>query len=511
MSFTTFAAIDVGSNELAMKIFQLSKKNGITELEFVRHTIELGSETYTHGKLSYSVIDELCAILGKFAKKMKEYQVVDYIAYATSGLREASNQILVLDQIKLRTGLIVTILSNSEQRFLCYKALSFVEPAYQSLIEKGTAIIDVGAGSIQISLFNHNALIVTQNIKLGSLRIRELLANIEKQSINYMHLLSEYIENDLSTFEQLFLSSRKIKHIIGFGDQIMDLVRLSKKLSFSKAIPADQFSSFYHSLTKKTLLQLSMELGVSKEQASLLLPTAMIYQKMMEKTNASELYFTNLTLCDGIVSEFAIKNDNTISKHNFEEDILEASRTISKRYHCDTSHSGNVETLALQVFDNFRKLHGLGKRERLYLQIAIILHGCGKFINMNEANLHSYHIIMSTEIIGLSHKERELIANLVLYTTSTFPNYDSVSHRLEKDSYLVLAKLSAIFRLANSLDKSHKQKFSEIRVQMKDHILQITTNSLEDIKLEQDLFNKKADFFEEVYGIRPKLKHKRSI
>ena len=118
---------------------------------------------------------------------------------------------------------------------------------------------------------------------------------------------------------------------------------------------------------------------------------------------------------------------------------------------------------------------------------------------------------MSTEIIGLSHLERELIANLVRYTTTNFPRYSRIIDGLDKDTYITLAKLTAILRLANSLDKSHRQKFKNIQVQIKENSLYIITNTLDDITLEKGLFIKKADFFEEVYGIRPILKQKRSI
>ena len=43
------------------------------------------------------------------------------------------------------------------------------------MIEKGTAVIDVDGGSIQISLFDKDALVTTQNIRMGNLRIRERL------------------------------------------------------------------------------------------------------------------------------------------------------------------------------------------------------------------------------------------------------------------------------------------------------------------------------------------------
>ena len=140
-----------------------------------------------------------------------------------------------------------------------------------------------------------------------------------------------------------------------------------------------------------------------------------------------------------------------------------------------------MEQLALTIFDKLKNVHGLGRRERLLLQIAVLLHDCGKYINMSRSSECSYNIIMATEMIGLSHLERELVA-----------------------------KLTAILRVANALDRSHRQKIREIKVTLKDnHTMQILVDTTEDLTLEQALFGEKAEFFEEVYSIRPVLKAKR--
>ena len=46
MAMTTFAAIDIGSYEVSIKIFELSKKMGLRELNHVRFRLELGKEAY---------------------------------------------------------------------------------------------------------------------------------------------------------------------------------------------------------------------------------------------------------------------------------------------------------------------------------------------------------------------------------------------------------------------------------------------------------------------------------
>ncbi|WP_455714540.1 Ppx/GppA phosphatase family protein [Anaerosporobacter sp.] len=520
MPNNTFAAIDIGSSEVSMKIFEVSKKYGIKELDHVRHTIELGSQAYTNGKISHTVVNELCHVLQGFTKKMKEYQVEDYTACATSALREALNNLLILDQIKLTSKLKVSILSNSEQRFLLYKAVALKEPCFNQIIEHGTAIVDVGAGSIQISLFNKGSLITTQNIKLGSLRIREILSTMENQTTNFNNLLEEYIAGDLQTFKDFFLTDFNLRNIIAVGDNINDLLRYRKYIERTTcqtfhsnpkgAMDRSAYHSLYTKLLSMNLSQISNSLQISKEEASLLVPTAMIYYKMFEQTKATTLWSPCVSLTDGLVVDYAEKKQKVKLTHDFTLDILNAARNIARRYHCNQSHTKNVEYLALTLFDNLTKLHGLNNRDRLLLQIAVILHNCGEYINLNSGALNSYHIILSTEIIGLSHTERELLAYLVRFNIGNYPKYEDLNNTFNKDTYIKISKLSAIFRIADAMDKSHKQKFSNISVTYKNRQLNITGTTLEDTTLERGLFEKKAEFFEDVFGIRPQLKQRRS-
>ena len=76
MAYKTFAAIDVGSYELAMKVFEISSKNGIREIDYVRHRIELGTDSYLKGKLTNERMDELCRILREYTEIMKSKTVV---------------------------------------------------------------------------------------------------------------------------------------------------------------------------------------------------------------------------------------------------------------------------------------------------------------------------------------------------------------------------------------------------------------------------------------------------
>ena len=220
---------------------------------------------------------------------------------------------------------------------------------------------------------------------------------------------------------------------------------------------------------------------------------------------AEALWAPGVSLLDGIAYDYAEKKKFIRSVHNFENDILVTSKNIAKRYSSSKSHIQGTMNLCLNIFDSMKKVHGMGKRERLLIQIAALLHDCGKYISMGNVSECSYQIIMSTEIIGLSSLERKMIAYAVRYNTTAFVYYDEIQMLgagIDRESYIKIAKMTAILRLANAMDRSHCQKVKGIKTVLKDRELQMVMDSSQDISLELGLLQDKVAFFEEVFGIR---------
>ena len=154
------------------------------------------------------------------------------------------------------------------------------------------------------------------------------------------------------------------------------------------------------------------------------------------------------------------------------------------------------------MFDAMKKHHGLAPRDQLLLRIAAVLYGCGKYISMRNFGYCSYEIIMATEIIGLSHAEREVVAKVVRYYAEPF-DYDKAAIRS--------AKLTAMLRLAVALDASYKQKLTGCRMMVRGDELVISTSYEGDLSLENMMIQTCAPFFEEIFGITPVLKQKRRV
>ncbi len=507
MAVKTFAAIDVGSYELSMKIFEVSKARGIHEIDHIRHSIDMGTETYITGKLGYERAEELCRILGEFRDIMKSYQVETYKAYGTSAIREMKNKAILLDQVEQRTGIKIDVLSNSEQRFLDYKSIAFQGEEFLKIIENPTAIVDIGGGSIQISLFDKDILVSTQNMKLGVLRLRERLQHLEASFGKYESLVEEMVESQMDVYKKLYLKERQIKNIIVVDDYISALVR---NRGNGNQFADEKVMERYAGLTKtKSLSEIAKMFRMPEEDMPLLYISMVLLRSIMNSMGAELIWAPGVTLCDGIAYEYGEKNKIVAADHDFEKDIIACAQNVSKRYRGNRKRGETLEQIALNIFDSTRKIHGLEKRERLLLQLSTILHDCGKYISMVNLGECSYSIIIATEIIGLSHLEREIVANVVKYNHLEFDYYEAMnSNTMDKESYLNIAKLTAILRLANGLDRSHKEKFKNIKITLKEEKLLITVDTQEDITLEKGLFDARADFFEEVYNIRPVIRRK---
>ena len=346
--------------------------------------------------------------------------------------------------------------------------------------------MEVGSTSTQISIFENGVLIATNNIRLGSIRISELIYELSEDSSHLDALIDELLLNDLQTYNRLYFKEQKVENVIVIGEVLSSDVRKNAPDYKNKVYDVAEFLA----MPGKT-------------------PCLKIYKKIVQNFKAKSVLISDVDMCDAIAADYALANKKIKVAHNFEEDILEEARTICKRFSGNMKHIELLREHTGAIFDATKKYHGLNSRDKLLLSIAAILHDCGKYISMRYAADCSYNIIKTTEIIGLSHKEREIVANVVRYNTAELESNRVLG--FNEDDYLKIVKLVAILRVGNAMDRSHKQKYKNHKIEIKNNELIITANTNDDITLEIGLFKDKADFFEEVYGIRPILRKKKGM
>jgi exopolyphosphatase/guanosine-5'-triphosphate,3'-diphosphate pyrophosphatase len=505
------AAIDVGSHEIRLYIAETANQAAPVVVETVRRTLPIGTDTYMTGSISPELVHECVDILTGFAAKIREYKIHDVVAVATSAFREAANCYPVLDQINRETGISIRVLSNAEEKYYHTLALAELLPNFTELIRQGTLIVDIGSGSVQATAYDKGDFIFSQNMLLGSLRLRELLADLQRLTSDYAALLEEYISSDLENYRMLEPKNMSYENLIVLCGDLAYLKRMAASLLTTSGgdrtfMTHQSFELVYQRLLSDQPRGLTIDYDIPAENATLLLPTAMIMRKFLQFTGAKGFYVPSASLCDGLLTELSAKQHGYEPIYDQSRDLLSACRQIANRFRTDRKHTDWVEKATLAIFDDTMKLHRLGERHRLLLQLAAILHDCGKYINMSQHSVRSYNIIMSIELIGLSHQEREVVAFTARFHSEAKIDEDLQGHRLTEEEKLLIAKLSAILRLADALDTGHKQKIADLELQIDDDYLTLTVSTAKDIMLEQWSVERKGRLFKDVYGLTPRVR-----
>ena len=86
-----------------------------------------------------------------------------------------------------------------------------------------------------------------------------------------------------------------------------------------------------------------------------------------------------------------------------------------------SEHAQQVARLALSIFDQTRSVHGLGDREREWLEYAALLHDIGVHISYDRHHRHSYYLIKNGDLRGFEPQEIEVIALVARYHRQATP------------------------------------------------------------------------------------------
>ncbi|WP_407355847.1 Ppx/GppA phosphatase family protein [Methanolobus sp. WCC5] len=282
-----FAAIDVGSNAVRLLLSRVDSE-GIEpiyeKISFMRMPIRLGEDAFVHNNISQEKISRLVDTMTGFRYLMDAYEPIDYMACATSAMREADNRNEIISMVKERSGIDLNVISGRKEAKIIYsnrieKVLGSSDSTYLH--------IDVGGGSTELILFREKEVFAYRSFNIGTIRMLEGIVT----------------KDDWKEMKE-WVKSVTRKHMpdyaIGSGGNISKLFRMAGKKEGALISDTD-IKDLNTYLKGFTLEQRITKLGLRPDRADVIVPASRIYYSVMKWGNINTMHVPQLGLADGII------------------------------------------------------------------------------------------------------------------------------------------------------------------------------------------------------------------
>jgi exopolyphosphatase/guanosine-5'-triphosphate,3'-diphosphate pyrophosphatase len=164
----TFAAVDIGSNSVRLKIARL-QHGRLRELHEDREVTRLGEGVFRSGFLTPESMAETVKVLRRFHRTTQQVVTDSVRVVATSALRDARNSQAFLEWVRSATGWKVEIISGVEEARLIHLGL-----VSGSRIDAApTLMIDLGGGSCELTISQAGHIRGAVSLPLGAVRLTD--------------------------------------------------------------------------------------------------------------------------------------------------------------------------------------------------------------------------------------------------------------------------------------------------------------------------------------------------
>ena len=497
------AVLDIGTNSIHMVLAEVQPDYSYKILDRFKDMTRLGDGVFTSRRLSDQAMMrglEVIRTLVNLARN-KGYEQIEGVA--TSAVREARNGGEFLDHVMQQTGLTVRVITGAEEARLIFLGVQ----NSVALPESPTLVIDIGGGSVEVIVGNREAIFQARSLKLGAIRLKDLYLSKTPPSKAMLRDLeaavTAQLKNALGSYK-----TKRVEQIIatsGMAGNLAEVIHLQRtgrplpQLNLAR-VSAKDIAAVEKRLAGASLKTRLAMPGLDPKRVDTLLPAATVFRILLELLQKTELTLCDKAIREGIIYDFIQRHHDRIQAERDIPDVRKRNiLALAHRCHVSETHALHVAGLALRLFDQTKALHGLGQREREWLESAAILHDIGYMINSRQHHKHAYYLIKNSDLSGFTAEEIDLIANIARYHRRSVPTrkHDEFTV-LPEGSQRVINVLSALLRIADGLDRSQFSVVQNIDVKLGKTVV-ITAQVSGDAELEIWAARGRSDLFEKVF------------
>ena len=462
------AFLDIGTNSIRLLVVRLNPNHSYTVLTQQKQQVRLGDGEFEDEVILPEAMDRAVTVCKRLAEMARAFNTDEFVAVATSAVREAGNQNDLLHLLRMEAQIDVRVISGREEARLIYLGVA----GASTLGDKRAFFIDIGGGSTEVSVGGEKNYQYLESFKLGAIRLSNLYFPRDLTGPVSQELFAKVRAHVGNAIVHSLAEIRKEapELAIGSSGSVMNLAEVARKAIHQSQAPATSLS--YRDLVKVIDLLCSLPLeqrkkipGINPERADIIIAGAVILETFMKELSLDTIAVSGRGLQDGLLVDYLSRMDEfpllgELSPRQWS--ILQLGRSCG----INEAHARTVASLVLQLFDSSRELglHTLGDHERELLEYATFLHDVGSFISYNNHHAHSYYIIRNSELLGFDQGEVAFMANLARFHRKKAPKKkDPGILELDPQQRSMLMVLSAFLRLGESLDRSHAALVRHVR------------------------------------------------
>ena len=460
------AAIDIGTNSIHMIVVQVRPDLSFEIIDREKDMVRLGAGGLDGRSLTPTAIASALQTLAKFRRLADSHKVDEIVAAATSATREAENGGDFIAEVDRLTGIRIRVITGTEEARLIHLAAGYGVDIGAST----GVVIDIGGGSVEVTLGNATHLTLGKSFKAGVIRLTERFVKSDPLSDRDERRLVKHLNREMGEYLDQ-VAARRFDRVIGTSGTILSLGALA---SSDGGAPLEELrnrrvtAKALHKMRKRlTSLTLEGRLavpGLDPRRADLLVAGSVLLDTIVRRLGADELTLCDLALREGLILDYINRNSARIRKVERYPDVRRRSVIeLAERCRYWPEHAQHVAKIALAIFDQTRSVHGLGDRERDWLEYGAILHDIGVHISYERHHRHSYYLIKNGDLRGFDPNETEIVALIARYHRQATPKKSHEGYcELTGSQRKTVKALAAMVRLAEGLDRSHSQTLAGI-------------------------------------------------